>query len=193
MIYGYCRVSSKSQAKDGNSLNSQKKALLKKGAVKIFTDVFNETKNVRPELERLLSEVRPGDKIIVTKLDRMARSVQQGISLIEDLIEKDISVDVLNIGIFDNTPTGKLIRHVMIAFSEFERDMIMQRTREGKKIARQNPSYREGRPRKYTLAQRNHAMLLLERYSYKQVSEMTGISESTLAREAAYRRHRITS
>ena len=71
----------------------------------------------------------------------------------------------------------------MLAFAEFERDMIVERTSEGKAIAKQNPDFKEGRPPKYSRAQLNHAMELLEKYSYKQVGEMTGIGKSTLNRE----------
>lgn len=185
MIYGYCRVSSKGQARDGNGIEAQHNELTLRGAEKIYTDVYTGTKSDRPELDRLLKDLKPGDTVMVTKLDRMARSVQQGIELIDGLIEKGITVHVLNMGLMDDTPTGRLIRTVMLAFAEFERDMIMQRTREGKEVARQKTDYREGRPKKYSWAQIDHAMELLKDHSMKQVSQLTGISESTLARARA--------
>lgn len=82
----------------------------------------------------------------------------------------------------DNTPTGKLIRNIMLAFAEFERDMIVERTQEGKAIAKQKPDFREGRPYVYSHKQIEHALNLLNDYSYKQVEELTGISKSTLIR-----------
>ena len=85
-------------------------------------------------------------------------------------------------GLMDNTPTGKLIRNIMLAFAEFERDMIVERTQEGKAIAKLNPDFREGRPKKFSRTQINHALLLLDDYSYKQVEQMTGISKSSLIR-----------
>ena len=97
-------------------------------------------------------------------------------------MDKGVVVHVLNMGLMDNTPTGKLIRNIMLAFAEFERDMIVERTQEDKAIAKQNPEFREGRPKKYSKAQINHAICLFEKYSYKEVSEMTGISKSTLIR-----------
>ena len=93
-----------------------------------------------------------GDTLVVTKLDRIARSATQGIELIQSLLDKGVVVHVLNMGVMDNTPTGKLIRNIMLAFSEFERDMIVERTQEGKAIAKQNPEFREGRPKKYSKA-----------------------------------------
>lgn len=72
---------------------------------------------------------------------------------------------------------------VMLCFAEFERDLIAERTAEGKALARQKPGYREGRPKKYRPAQIDHAMALLdEGYSYRQVANMTGISKATLGR-----------
>ena len=180
--FGYARVSSKGQAKDGNSLEAQAKALKDAGAKEIFTDVYTGTTTDRPELEKLLSILQEGDMLIVTKLDRIARSVQQGISLIEELAARGVKVNVLNMGLMDNTPTGKLIRNVMLAFAEFERDMIMQRTREGKEVARQLPEYKEGRKPKYSKEQINHALELLETNSYSKVTRLTGISKSTLIR-----------
>ena len=70
----------------------------------------------------------------------------------------------------------------MLAFAEFERDMIVERTQEGKAIAKLNPDFKEGRPKKFSKVQINHALDLLSEYSYKQVEQMTGISKSTLIR-----------
>lgn len=182
MIYGYCRVSTKGQAKDGNSLEAQEKALLAAGAENIYCDAFTGTKTHRPELDKLLSVIQSGDKLIVTKLDRIARSATQGTELIQNLLDKGISVHVLNMGLLDDTPTGKLIRTILLAFAEFERDMIVERTQEGKAIAKQNPAFTEGRPKKFTRLQVNHALDLLQHNSYKQVEQLTGISKSTLIR-----------
>ena len=185
MIFGYARVSTNFQARDGNSLEAQINFLKEAGAEKIFSDVFSGTKNNRPELDKLLKIIQSGDKLIITKLDRIARSVIHGIQLIENLSDKGVIINVLNMGIIDNSPTGKLIRNIMLSFAEFERDLIMQRTLEGKIVARQNPDFRDGRPPKFSRAQINHALELLKNNSYKQVSAMTGISTTTLIRAKA--------
>ena len=182
MIYGYARVSTKGQARDGNSLEVQEYALRAEGAAEIYVDSFTGTKVERPELDKLLSKLQSGDTLMVTKLDRFARTAAAGSQLIEGLISKGIKVNVLNMGKMDDSSTGRLIRHIMLAFAEFERDMIIQRVSEGKAAARQNPDFREGRPRKYTEKQLRHAMTLLSSHSYSQVAEMTGISKSTLVR-----------
>lgn len=183
MIYGYCRVSTKGQAANGNSLEAQEKAVREAGAVKIYKDAFTGTKKERPELSKLLPMLKAGDKLIVTKLDRVARSATEGNELIDSLLSRDITVHILNMGILDNTSAGKLIRTIMLAFAEFERDMIVERTQEGKEIAkRTNPNYREGRPKKFNPKKIKHALSLLETYSYNEVVELTGISKSTLIR-----------
>lgn len=183
MIYGYARVSTTGQAREGNSIESQKKQLVEQGATKIFTDAYTGTKMERPEFDKLLKVIKEGDTLVVTKLDRFCRSVSQGIKMVDELLEKGIKVNIINMGMLDNTPTGKLIRNIMLCFAEFERDMIVQRTQEGKAIAKKSPDFREGRPKKFTRKQIEHAMELLESNSYKQVCEITGISVSTLARE----------
>ena len=182
MIYGYCRVSTKGQAKDGNSLEAQEKAVKEAGATKIYADAFTGTKSHRPELDKLLEVIGNGDTLIVTKLDRIARSVTQGIELVNTLLDRGVAVNILNMGKLDTTPTGKLIRNVLFAFAEFERDMIVERTQEGKAIAKQNPDFTEGRPKKYNQKQLDHALDLLLDHSYKEVVQMTGISKSTLIR-----------
>ena len=147
MIYGYARVSTLGQAREGNSLEGQTKALRDAGAEKIFCDSFTGTKIDRPEFDKLRALLKSGDTLIVTKLDRFARSAAQGIQLIEDMIQNGITVHILNMGIMDNTPTGKLIRTIMLGFAEFERDMILQRTQEGKEIARSKGIRVDGRPK----------------------------------------------
>lgn len=96
---------------------------------------------------------------------------------------------VLNMGMMDNSSTGKLIRNMLLSLAEFERDMIMQRTREGKEVARTKAGYREGRPKKFSQEQMDHAMALLDTgHSQSQVERVTGISKPTLARVKRKRR-----
>lgn len=180
-VYGYSRVSSKGQAKDGNSLEVQERDLKEAGAEILYTDVYTGTTTDRPEMDKLLNELKSGDTFIVTKLDRMARSVQEGSKLIKELVEKGVAVRILNMGNapIDNSPTGMLMLNIMLSFAEFERDMIVQRTQEGKA---ESGNY-GGRKSIYTKKQIDHAMELLDGpYSYTDVVKMTGISKSTLIR-----------
>jgi len=182
MIYGYARVSTKTQARDGNGLESQEEALRAAGAMQIYKDAFTGTTTDRPEFDALMKQISSGDTMVVTKLDRIARSASEGSKLVQELLNRGISVHVLNMGKMDNTPTGKLICQIMFAFAEFERDLIVERTQEGRAIARRQPNFREGRPKKFSRKQIDHALELLHDHSYSQVTELTGISKATLAR-----------
>lgn len=182
MKYGYARVSTLHQ-----DLEAQLQALKKEGCDKIYADKFTGTKTDRPEFNKLLNVLKEGDTLVVTKLDRFARTTADGINTVKSLFEKGIKVHVLNMGLIEDTPTGRLILSVMLAFAEFERDMIVERTQEGKALAKQKTGFREGRPKKYSKKQIEHALKLLENHSYKQVTEMTGISKSTLIRAKGYR------
>ena len=184
MIFGYARVSTKTQARDGNSLDGQIQALKDAGAEKIYKDTFSGTKMDRPEFEKLQMKLRKGDTLIVTKLDRLARSVSQASGLLAELIDQGVTINVLNLGILSSDSVNMLLRKVLLAFAQFERDMIVQRTQEGKAAARAtDPNFKEGRPRKWDNEQLDHALDLLQDHSYNQVVKMTGISKSTLIRE----------
>lgn len=182
LVYGYARVSTKGQAKDGNSLEFQEKELKENGVEIIFKDSYTGSRIKRPEFDKLMNLLESGDKLVVAKLDRFARSTRQGTELVQQLLAKGVSVHVLNMGLIDNSPTGKLITHIMFAFAEFERDMIIERTQEGKAIAKQDPDFREGRPKKFDEEKMQYAMELLESNSYAKVAKITGISKSTLSR-----------
>lgn len=182
MIYGYARVSTKGQ-EDNFSLQQQESELVAAGATEVVKEAYTGTKSHRPQLDILLGKLQKDDVLIVTKMDRIARSAKGGIDIIDLILSKGASIRILNMGTFDNTPTGKMIRTVMLAFAEFERDMIVQRTQERKTIARENPGFKEGRPKKYTDYQIENALSLLNNgQSYSQVEKLTGISKSTLIR-----------
>lgn len=184
MIYGYARVSTKGQEKNGNSLEAQEKLLKENSVEKIFIDSFTGTKMDRPEFNKLMNVIKDGDTLIVTKLDRFARSVSQASELINNLIDKGVRVNVLNLGILDNSSVSTLMRNILLSFAQFERDMIVERTQEGKAIARRDPNFKEGRPKKFKREQREHAFQLLRtgKYTYNQIEKLTGISISTLHR-----------
>lgn len=128
MIYGYARVSTKAQAKDGNSLEAQVTQLREHGATKLFCDSFTGSQTDRPEFQELLNVLAAGDTLIVTKLDRFARSLSQGSALVSELIERGVTIHILNIGMMDNSPANTLVRNIFFSFAEFERQMIVERT-----------------------------------------------------------------
>ena len=177
MKYGYARVSTRHQ-----DLEGQLRQLEEERCDKIFFEKITGTKSDRPEFQKLLQAIQTGDTLVVTKLDRFARSTQDALNTIKYLFEKGVRINVLNLGIIENTSTGRLIFTIFSAFADFERDLIVERTQEGKEIAKQRPGFKEGRPRKFSQQQINLAMNLLKTNSYSEVEKMTGISKSTLTR-----------
>jgi len=131
MKIGYARVSTPEQ-----SLTMQKYALKKAGCEKIFSDTASGVKSVRAGLEKALEHLRPGDTLVVWKLDRLGRSLKDLISIVKSLQEKKIGFLSLQETIDTTTSGGKLIFHVFSALAEFERDVIRERTNAGLQAAR---------------------------------------------------------
>jgi len=143
---GYGRVSTTGQATNGNSLEDQRSKLEEAGCEEIVLEAYTGTKVDRPKFTKLVADLEPGDTLVVCKLDRFARSASEGSALVKELLARGVNVHILNMGLIENTPTGRLILNVLLSFAEFERDMIVERTSEGKAVARAtNPDYKEGR------------------------------------------------
>ena len=147
---GYGRVSSKGQETNGNSLEDQKNKLVEAGCAEedIVLETYTGTKMDRPKFTKLVKELESGDTLVVCKLDRFARTVREGLEVVEELMKRGVKVHILNMGLIEDTPMGNLILTVMLAFAQFERDTIVERTQAGKALAREREDYREGRPRK---------------------------------------------
>ena len=112
-----------------------------------------------------------------------AKFAIEGVQVVRELFERGIRVHILNMGLVENTLTGNLILTVMLAFAEYERGTIVERTQTGKAVARQDPNFRDGRPKKFTPEQIDLALSLLDQgKTYRQITTMTGISKSTLIR-----------
>ena len=182
MIYGYARASTFRQGVDGNSLQDQHDKLTAARAQEIVTDVYTGTKMDRPNFTVLMERLQEGDTLVVTKLDRFARTATEGAALVQALMKRGVVVNVLNMGRADDTPIGHLMVTIMLAFAEYERDMIVERTQTGKAIARNAGKRVDGRPKKFSAEQMRLAMELLGEHSYSEVERMTGISKSTLIR-----------
>ena len=117
-------------------------------------------------------------------MDRFARTVVEGTALAQELYERNITLNILNMGSIEHTPIGTLLLNVMLSFAQFEKEMINSRCQAGREYAREhNPNYKEGRPKKFNRDQINLALdLLSQGKTYKQVESMTGISKSTIVR-----------
>lgn len=172
-LIGYARVSTQ-----GQDLELQEQELKKIGCNTIYAEKITGTKREREELNKMLSSLKEGDMVVVTKLDRIARNTKDGIEIIEKILSLGASLRVMNMGLFENTPTGKLLMNVMLAFAEFERDMIVERTREGKRIAKLKEGFKEGRPN-LDVDIENGLKLIEGGLSVKNTCELLGISRST--------------
>ncbi|PFB87192.1 resolvase [Bacillus thuringiensis] len=165
--YGYARVNT-----TGQSLEVQEAELNNAGCNIIYKEKITGTTKERAQFIKLMEKIGEGDTLVLTKLDRFARPTKDAIALITDLYEK---------GVIDrSTAVGKLMFNVFAAFAEFEFNMIIERTQEGKAIAMQREGYKEGRPNKYNKERLDYAISLLEDHSYTQVLNMTGIGRATI-------------
>lgn len=180
MIHGYARVSTKKQL-HGNSLEEQVQLLQQAKCDRIITEQFTGATTERPEFKKLIGQLESGDTLIVTKLDRFARNVTEGIDIVRQLFAKEIKVHILNIGLLENTAMGNFFLTTMLAVAELERAMIYERTMAGREIARTKNGYREGRPR-IAAEKIELALELKKTRTYKEVERLTGISKSTLIR-----------
>lgn len=181
MIYGYARVSTRKQAKDGTSLESQIDELKQNGAAKIYKDAFTGVTMDRPQFNKLMKVLQPGDTLVVCKLDRFARSVSQASDLLTKLIDRDIKVNILNLGVLSNDSVSTMMRNILLCFAQFEHDMIIERTQEGLAIARTKDGFRCGR-KPLPQARIDTAMELCKTHSVSEVCKMTGISRATIFR-----------
>ncbi|MEI4800386.1 recombinase family protein [Bacillus sp. FJAT-51639] len=143
MIIGYARVSTVEQ-----NLDAQIKALEEAGTKYIYQDKKSGKDLNREGLQEMLSKLNAGDTLVITKIDRIARTIKGGIELIEELTSKGIKLNILNMGVFDGSPTSKLIMNVLLSVAEFEREIMLERQREGIAIAKANGKYKT-KPKKY--------------------------------------------
>lgn len=184
-IYGYARVST-----TGQDLTDQKNQLLQNAASIIYAEKITGAKrNGRNELANLLEVVQPGDQILVKKIDRLARSIRDLREIVDEITSKGASVKFLEDNMEFNaldkaSPIQTMMLNMLGSFAEFERDLIISRTQEGKNYAKKaNKYYKEGRPKATITPAKKHAYdLLMSGKSYKEVEQVTGFSKSTLQR-----------
>ena len=178
--YGYARVSTK-----GQSLDDQISQLKEVGisSSNIYSEKFTGTTTNRPQFEELTSKVNNGDVITVTKLDRLARNTREALNILDPLMSQGVKFNVLNIGMLENSTIGKLVKTILLAVAEMERDMIVDRTQEGKRYAKLHKrDYHEGRPKRLITPHYQAAYDYLLSHTYKDTARAFNISVSTLQR-----------
>lgn len=179
-VYGYARVSTYKQ-----DYSDQVDELVKNGvpAENIYAEKYTGTKKDRPEFTKLKNKLVGGDELVVAKLDRLGRKTSDVINFLDTCGKRDITVNILNMGKLDNTPNGKLMRNIVSAFAEYERDMIVNRMAEGKEYAKaHNPEYKEGRPKRRITDRYRKIYEFSKNHSIRETAQVTGVSESTVKR-----------
>lgn len=179
MLVGYARVST-----DDQDLSLQRDALTAAGCNKIFTDTMSGAKAERPGLAEVLDFCRPGDTLVVWRLDRLGRSLTNLIELLNLLAERDIGFKSLSEQIDTTTSGGKLVFHIFGALAEFERELIRERTRAGLAAARAR-GRQGGRPKKLDSERKIKMAQSLHNegtHSIDDICRMLGISRATLYR-----------
>ncbi|GAA1083734.1 DNA invertase Pin-like site-specific DNA recombinase [Pseudonocardia antarctica] len=177
-LLGYARVSTGDQ-----STAAQRDALVAAGCDRVFADVASGKLARRPQLDALLDYARPGDVLVITKLDRLGRSVAHLVELGALLQSRGIDLRVLHQGIDTTTPGGRLTFHILASIAEFERDLISERTRDGLAAARAR-GRKGGRPPALSPAKLAHARTLRDggKHTMTQIAELVGCSRATLYR-----------
>ncbi|MED4183588.1 recombinase family protein [Priestia megaterium] len=184
MIYGYARVSTKEQ-----NLDRQLKQLLELGCHKIYEEKISGATTERPELQRVISDLKPGDKIIVTDLTRISRSTRDLFLLIDTIKEKGAALKSIKdtwLDMSEENPYSAFLLTVMAGVNQLERDIMKMRQKEGIVIAKEKGRY-VGRLKKYheKHAGMNHAIELYRagKHTIKEISEITNVSKSALYRK----------
>lgn len=179
MIYGYARVSTQKQ-----DLADQIEKLKQEDCQQIFSEKYTGTTTKRPKFDQLLQTVQEGDTICVVKLDRFARNTQEALETMQYLRDRKVTLKSLDIGVVDNSAIGNLTFQIFLAFAQFERDLIVSRTQEGKAYAKKHdPAFHEGRPRKFSKEQIQLAYELWTKgENHRLIEKKTGISIATQKR-----------
>jgi len=178
MIIGYARVST-----DEQSLDSQTDALSEAGAEKVFSDRVSGSKRTRPELDRMLEQLRDGDVVTVTKYDRLARSLKDLLEIVETIRGRGAGFRSLAEDIDTTTPAGRLVFHVFASIAQFERERISERTKEGLASARKRGRI-GGRPPALSVAQKDEVRRMRdeEHRSISEIARLFKVSERTIRR-----------
>lgn len=182
MKFGYARVSGLSQ-----DLAQQTDQLIKVGVPKenVYAEKFTGTTEQRPQWQKLNRQLRRGDEVVFTKVDRIGRSVKVAIDIVNDLLNKGVKVYIIQLGgyVSKHDTMGKMLFNFLTIMAEFEHDMIVDRLAQGKAYTKaHNPNYHEGRPKR-TITNRYKAVYEYSlNHSIRETALATGVSESTVKR-----------
>lgn len=181
MKVGYTRVSTVAQ-----TLDQQNAALEAAGVTKTFSDMMSGARDDRPGLAALLEYVRPGDTVVVWKLDRLGRNMIHILQTVEDLTERDITLVSITEGIDSSTPAGRMMIGVLGSLAEYERELIKERTALKRATSRANGT-KFGRPRKVSDVDHIATARRMRRdgHTARDIAKYLGVSRATLYRYLA--------
>ena len=181
MRIGYTRVST---ARRGQSLDTQREALVEAGcdASHLYSDTISGTKRTRPGLTDALNYMRPGDTLVVTRLDRLGRNLHETVTTIADLAERDINVQVLDPALDTSRSADKVVVNVMASLAEWERELLVERTREGIAHARAQGRVAGPKPKLTDKQARQTRQLVDGGGSVSSVARSFGVSRQTVYR-----------
>jgi DNA invertase Pin-like site-specific DNA recombinase len=180
-LFGYARVSTRDQ-----DLALQVSELMAANCAKVFKEKASGAKTDRPELAKVIRRLEPGDVLVVTRLDRLARSTRDLLNVLDELSKRGAGFRSLKDTWADTTtPHGKLMLTVLGGLAEFERSLIAARTGEGRKRA-QERGVRFGRPRKLTAHQRQEVLQRIAAgETQADIARLLNVSPPTISRLAA--------
>lgn len=178
MKIGYARVSTEEQ-----NLDRQMDNLKEQGCERIYCEKMTGTKKDRPELQRTLDTLRPGDILVVDSFSRLSRSTKDLLDIVEQLGKMQVELVSIKEKLDTTTPQGKLMLTMLSALSQFERDLISERTKDGLKAARAR-GRNGGRPKAGTAKTKAAALALYDAntLSNKEIAAQAGVSTATLSR-----------
>lgn len=178
MKIGYARVSTQDQ-----NLDRQLDSLNAAGCERIFNEKMTGTKSDRPELKMMLMTLRAGDTLVVESFSRLSRSTKDLLALVDQLTEMGVHLVSLKENLDTNTATGKMMLTMLSALSQFERDLIAERTVDGLKAARAR-GRKGGRPRVGSEKDKRQALAMYKSnaMSNRDIAERFGVSTATLSR-----------
>ena len=182
MKFGYARVSGTRQ-----DLAQQKEALVKQGVdpENVYAEKYTGTKKDRPQLDLLMKQLRKGDEVVFTKVDRIGRTVRVGVEIVDELLDRGVKVYIDQLGGYVNRDDkmGRVMFNFLLTMAEFEHDTIVGRLNEGKAYAKEhNPNYKEGRPKRRMTDRYKKVYEYSLTHSIRETALTTGVSESTVKR-----------
>ena len=178
MIIGYARVSTQEQR-----LDRQLDNLKARGCEKIYQEKMTGTKDSRPELEKMLDALRPGDTLVIDSFSRLSRSTKSLLDMVERLNQMGVNLISIKEQLDTTTATGKLMLTMLSALSQFERDLLAERTADGLKAARAR-GRKGGRPKAGDDKKKAAALSMYQanKLTNKEIADTVGVSTATLSR-----------